>query len=142
MRSSTLPARCATEEHDVAMKLTLFDLFGAPTIDAMLMRWPQAVRPQTGAEVNWPPVGLREWLQALNRGITIEDVRTGSLPDRVSIEAKMRLDNATAGYPEGFPFVLSSMPDVRFLVQHIASSVNARVFATISDAGTEIVIEG
>ena len=126
----------------MAQPLTLFDLFGEPTIVGAVARWPQFVQPITGVIGNWPPPAFAEWLAALNNGVTLSDVRTGADGDRVAVEAKLSMTTVTT-YLEGFPFVISSMPDVEFRVQYATPVENqVQLFASMSAVGdVELVLE-
>src|SRR5688572_20569340 len=101
----------------MVQRLTLFDLFGESNIATVVARWPQIVQPITGFIATWPPPNFPEWLAALNNGTVLNDVRTGSDGDRVAVEAKLSMTTVTT-YLEGFPFVISSMPDVEFRIQY------------------------
>lgn len=125
----------------MAQPLTLFDLFGEPDIGRVVARWPQLIQPTTGLIGNWPPPGFETWLAALNNNVLVTDVRTGAADDRVGVEAKLVMTQVSA-YPEGFPFVFSSMPDVEFRLQYATPTENQmHLFASVSDRGAELVIE-
>src|SRR5207302_10342516 len=105
------------------------------------------IQPTTGFPGNVEPDALKLWLSVLNGAVEIHDVRTGADGDRVTAEASLIFGGsaAIAAYPDGFPFVLASMPDVEFRVQY-ADTVpdpthRIRVFASMSDAGIEVVLE-
>lgn len=120
---------------------TLFDIFGELTA-----RWPSAVQRLPGI-VN-PGIGdpeLAVWLAALNNGTGVTNTRFGALEGRVSVEAQLTFDNAQAGYagvPDAFPFVIASMPDVEFRIQTLLTPKYAQLFATLSETGVEVVLEG
>lgn len=121
--------------------LTLFDLFGESTIAGVAGAWPQRVQPETGFEASWPPPSLSAWLGALNNAIVVSDVRTGANGDRVAVEAKLAMPGSAA-YPDGFPFVIGSMPDVEFRIQPATAGENLiQLFASMSDRGIELVLE-
>ncbi|MDQ3136264.1 MAG: hypothetical protein M3Q93_01590, partial [Gemmatimonadota bacterium] len=120
--------------------LKLFDLFAA-TLQRAVERWPQAVRPETGLSFNFSGLTISPWLDALNRGVSVSDVRTAARPDRVAIEARLRIDNLVTGYPLGFPFALASMPDVLFRIPDMPASAYAQLFASLADEGAEFVVE-
>src|SRR5437867_3562117 len=121
----------------MAQPLTLFDLFGEPAISGVVARWPQFVRPITGLIANWPPPDFSTWLAALNNDIAVSEVRTGAAGDRVGVEAKLAM-NLIAPYPDGFPFVFASMPDVEFRFVHATPQQNQmHLFASMSDRGAE-----
>jgi len=126
----------------VTAPLTLFDLFGEPAIAGVAAAWPQRVQPTTGVEASWPPPSLSAWLGALNNAVVVSDVRTGADGERVAVEAKLAMPGSAA-YPEGFPFVIGSMPDVEFRVQAATASENLiQLVASMSDRGIELVLEG
>ena len=119
----------------MAKVLTLFDLFGEITLDGAVSMWPPTVQPTTGRITNWPPATLRTWLSNLNDLFTAEDARTGADGDRVAVEARLAMTQA-APYPDGFPFVISSMPDVEFRLQYATPQENRiHLLASVSDRG-------
>jgi hypothetical protein len=121
--------------------LTLFDLFGGASLAAVATRWPRSIQPVTGYIANWPPP-LEPWLANLNDGVLIRDVRTAADSDRVSVEARLRMDLTLAARPSGFPFVLGSMPDVEFRIQDMPSPTDyVHLFASLTDQGPEVVLE-
>jgi hypothetical protein len=118
---------------------TLFDLFTDFT-----SAWPSGlVREHTGHPIGGPP-SPAVWLAALNNSVRVQNVRTGALGDRVAIEAEVTVD-PLAGfltYPQGWPFVIVSMPDVEFRIRpYGASGRFARLFASVGDTGFELVLE-
>lgn len=125
------------------MPLTLFDLFGEANADAVAAMWPSRVQPFTGLIGQWPPPqpAFSQWLAALNNTFALSEVRTGAANDRVAVEAKLT-STGLASYPDGFPFVISSMPDVEFRVQYATPAENQiHLFASQSDRGFELVLE-
>ena len=127
----------------MTMPLTLFDLFGEANADAVAATWPTRVQPFTGLIGQWPPPqpAFSQWLAALNNTFALSDVRTGAANDRVAVEARLT-STGLAAYPAGFPFVLSSMPDVEFRVQYATPAENQiHLFASQSDRGLELVLE-
>jgi hypothetical protein len=127
----------------MTMPLTLFDLFGEANADAVAAIWPTRVQPFTGLIGQWPPPqpAFSQWLAALNNAFALSDVGTGAANDRVAVEAKLT-STGLATYPAGFPFVLSSMPDVEFRVQYATPADNQiQLFASQSDRGLELVLE-
>src|SRR6188768_23434 len=123
-------------------RFTLFDLFGAPDLNAAVTRWPQIVQPITGFIGNWPPPDFHVWLDALNNAVDVSDVRTGADEDRVAVHAKLSMTGVNP-FTGGFPFVISSMPDVEFRVQQPTSTPNQiDLFVSKSAVGDiELVIE-
>ena len=125
----------------MAKDQTLFDLFGELTA-----AWPKAVQRLTG--ILNPGIGdpeLSVWLAALNNGTSVANTRFGADAERASIEAQLTFDNAQAGYagvPDAFPFVIASMPDVEFRIQTLLAPKFVQLFASISDVGVELVLEG
>jgi hypothetical protein len=121
----------------VTMPLTLYDLFGETNLVSM---WPSGVRSVTGWTPNGPP-DPTTWLAALNGAVTVSDARTGTAGDRVAVEAQLTM-TGSAAYPDGFPFVLESMPDVEFRIRPaIATENRIHLFASLSDRGVEFVLE-
>ena len=120
---------------------TLFGLFRDPT-----RLWPtDAVREQTGHPLGGDPPDPSTWLGALNNSVQVENVRPGADADRVSVEADLTVGLGTGflGYPQGWPFVLVSMPDVEFRIQPYAQSGRStKLFASVGDNGCELVLEG
>jgi hypothetical protein len=118
---------------------TLFDLFGDFT-----NAWPSGImRERPGLVVGGTP-SPAVWLAALNNSVRVQNVRTGALEDRVAIEAELTVDPATGflGYPEGWPFVIVSMPDVEFRIRPFGASGRfVGLFASIGDTGVELLLE-
>jgi hypothetical protein len=116
----------------------LFDIFGDFTA-----RWPSALQPFVGVlgpGSSTPDLGT--WLAGLNSGAQVKNARVASGNGRVSIEAQLTFDNAQAATPQGFPFVIGSMPDVEFRIQTVVSPRFVQLFASVSDTGTSLVLEG
>jgi hypothetical protein len=127
----------------MTMPLTLFDLFGEANADSVAAVWPTRVQPFTGLIGQWPPPqpAFSQWLAALNNTFSLSAVRTGAANDRVAVEAKLT-STGLAEYAAGFPFVISSMPDVEFRIQYATPIENQiHLFASLSDRGTELVLE-
>ena len=118
---------------------TLFDLFGDFTA-----AWPSSLlRERPGHPIGGPP-SPAVWLSALNNSVFVQNVRTGALQDRVAVEAELTVDPAAGflGYPEGWPFVIVSMPDVEFRILPFGSSGRfVRLFASVGDTGFELMLE-
>jgi hypothetical protein len=115
----------------------LFELFGDPGAV-----WPaDRVHEHTGHDTGDPsPVAV--WLGRLNAAVTVRNVRTGARSGRVAVEADLNAQTF-AGDPEGWPFVIASMPDVEFRIKPYANSVPAcKLFASVGDSGFELVLEG
>jgi hypothetical protein len=125
----------------MASEQRLFDLFGELTAG-----WPAAVQRLPGI-VN-PGVSdpeLSVWLAALNSGTAVKNTRFGADSDRASVEAQLTFDNAQAAYagkPDAFPFVIASMPDVEFRIQTVITPKFVQFFASLSNTGVEVVLEG
>lgn len=119
------------------MTQSLFDLFGD-----FGGRWPaDRVHEHTGHS-GADPGAVDAWLGRLNVAVALRNVRTGARADRVSVEADL---NATtfASDPEGWPFVIASMPDVEFRIKPFPTSApSAKLFASAGDTGFELVLEG
>ena len=119
-------------------RTTLFDLFGDFTTF-----WPvRVIQPEIGISGTGAPPNPAAWLGALNNGVDLLEIHTGVAGDRVSVEAKLKLDNARTSYADGFPFVIASMPDVEFRIQDIGGDEFFQLFASVSDRGAEVVLEG
>jgi hypothetical protein len=118
---------------------TLFDLF-----EDFTASWPSTVvRENTGHQVSGPP-SPAVWLAALNNSVRVQNVRTGALEDRVAVEAELTVDPGTGflSYPDGWPFVIVSMPDVELRIRPYSSSGRfVRLFASIGDGGVELLLE-
>jgi hypothetical protein len=115
---------------------TLFELFGDFT-----PRWPVETLQETIGAVG-DPAEVAAWLAALNAALKIENIRVGSLNGHMALEADISIDNAFSGYPDGFPFVLSSMPDVEFRVLGDGNPTS-KLFASVDGEGRpEVLIEG
>ena len=71
----------------MAGPLKLFDLFAASLQD-VLERWPESVRPEAGLSFNFSSVTISPWLDALNLGVRVSEVRTSARPDRVAVQAR------------------------------------------------------
>jgi hypothetical protein len=125
----------------MASEAKLFDLFGEFTA-----RWPSAVQRLVGVlGPGSDDPNLAVWLAALNSGTQVKNARVGAASDRVALEAQLTFDNAQATYagvPDAFPFVLASMPDVEFRIQTLVAPKFVQFFASASDRGVELVLEG
>lgn len=126
----------------MATKLKLFEIFRDFT-----SRWPSAVQRLVGIlgpGSSDPDLGV--WLAALNNGTQVKDARVGVAGDRAALEAQLTFDNAQATYagmPDAaFPFVIASMPDVEFRIQTVVSPKFIQFFASVSERGVELVVEG
>lgn len=119
--------------------MKLFELFATSSAASLAARWPRGLQPDAAAPAG--PAALATWLQQLDDGVDVTDVRTGASGGRIGVEARLSLDNSRTTRPSGFPFVFSSMPEVEFRIQTIASP-SVRLFASVSDRGTEVVLEG
>ncbi len=118
----------------------LFDLFGDFT-----SLWPSTIQRVTGILGPGSSSDLTAWLAALNNGTQIKNTRTGMANGRVSVEAQLTFDNAQATYsgkPDGFPFVVASMPDVEFRIQSLIWPKFIGLFASASEGKAEVVLEG
>ena len=120
---------------------TLFQLFGDPT-----SRWPAQVvehdRLPRSRQRDPEPAA---WLAALNNSVRVSEVRGGAREDRVAVEAALSVDPGTGflSYPDGWPFVIASMPDVEFRIQPFPDTgLAVRMFASAGDSGFELVLEG
>ena len=92
--------------------MTLFNLFGEPST-----RWPSDhVREFSGTGDPGDPAA---WLARLNNAVRVANLRTGASADAVAAQAELSVD-PSAGFaadPDGWPFVIASMPDVEFRIQ-------------------------
>ena len=119
------------------MSQSIFDLFGDPSA-----LWPaDRVHEHPGHDQGTPsPVAV--WLGRLNAGVTVSNIRTGADPNRVSIEADLT-SSAFPGDPDGWPFVIGSMPDVEFRIKpYVTTGHSTKLFASAGDTGFELVLEG
>jgi hypothetical protein len=116
---------------------TLFEIFG----DFRDIFPKRTLHPMSGFSLASPDVSV--WLGSLNNGVDVTDVRTGAFGERVTIAAKLQINNLQTGYAGdgGFPFVFASMPDVEFRIQNLEGNNYAQLFVSISDTGVEIVLE-
>jgi hypothetical protein len=122
----------------VPTRETLFDLFGD-----FSAAWPvRLVQETPGLPSQGAAPSPAVWLTALNGGVRVTHVRAGAVAGgRVSVEAELRLDSIPA-YSGGWPFVLTSMPDVEFRVQPVsAADAFVQLFASVGDDGVEVVLE-
>lgn len=121
----------------MAVPVRLFDLFGDFT-----SAWPStALRDHIGHDLGTPP-SPATWLAALNNSVMLGEVRTGATADRVSVEAKLHT-TGYLGYTLGWPLNFTSMPDVLLRVLPFTNLTDAiRLFASQSDAGIDVVLEG
>lgn len=117
------------------MSQSLFDLFGDPGAV-----WPvDHVREHTGAGA---PSPVPVWLGRLNAGVVVRNVRTGARENRISVEADLS-STGFPGDPDGWPFVIASMPDVELRIKPFPSSTpSSKLFASAGDTGFELVLEG
>lgn len=125
----------------MAAKETLFDLFGD-----LIAGWPsRVIQPEPGiVGPGSSPPDVSVWLTRLNNGVTLENVRMGAAGDRVSVEARIKLDNSPTGTASlnGFPFVLAAMPDVEFRIPEVLGPDKfIQLFASVSERGAEVVLE-
>src|ERR1700676_699356 len=121
----------------MATPTRLFDLFGN-----FISSWPSN-RVQENTGILGPGSSAPDpsaWLTKRNQGVTLTNIRTAALGDRVAVEARASLNFAS--YPQGFPFVLASMPDVQFLVHDTSSSVWVQLFVSVASCGlVELALE-
>ena len=117
------------------MTQSLFDLFG--DFGGV---WPtDRVREHPGAG---DPSPVAVWLGRLNAAVAVRNVRTGARADRVSVEADLTTQSF-ASDPEGWPFVIASMPDVEFRVKPYANAGRTcKLLASAGNSGFELVLEG
>ena len=120
--------------------IRLFDLFGEPPASAAEV-WTQRIQPVTGVNFSNDPTSITTWLAALNNVVGVTDVRTGADGDRVAVEAKLFMPGSPA-YPDGFPFVFASMPDIELRIRPDTLHQNdIQLFLSMSDRGVEILLE-
>lgn len=116
-------------------RLTLFDLFGS-FADA----WPKSVVTESpGDTPEWSPA---DWLGLLNDKVHVKDVRTGADGARAVVEASLWTPDGFPTQPDGFPFALTSTPSVRLFVRNVPESSPVRLFASVSDDGADVLLEG
>jgi hypothetical protein len=119
----------------MAEPTSLFGLFGD-----FRAAWPgERFKPSTGIG---PAPALDSWLADLNDAVRIKDLRANAGSDRVVAQARFWVDLTTGGLSQGIPFVISSMPDVEFRILQLAEAKAGYAFASQTDAGMELVIEG
>ena len=124
----------------MATPLTLFTLLGAAGVAEAAQRWPSgAFLPglglSTGIDAPSDYEPLLAYLQTVLRFVA---VRPGAAADRVGIAAELVIEP----HPNPPPLVLRQLPDFAFILQPNFPDRPARVFATKSDAGVEVVVEG
>lgn len=120
--------------------LTLLRLIGATSISDAAARWPRgAFLPGLGISAGGEDAAEYEPLLAyLNSVLSFAAVRPGSAADRVGVAAEVVI----APHPNPQPLVLRQLPDIAFMLQPNIADRPARLFATRSDAGVEVVVEG
>src|SRR5262249_24600139 len=95
----------------------------------------------TGIEIG-NAVEIQAWLAALNAALKIRNIRIGALDGHAALEADVSIDNTLSGYPDGFPIVLSAMPDLEFRLLGDGNA-KSKLFASVDGAGIpEVMIEG
>jgi hypothetical protein len=116
----------------------LSDLFGE-----LSSHWPiDHVREFSGTGGSGDP---QAWLSRLDTAVKVANVRTGGSADSVAVQAELSVDplGGFAADPDGWPFVIVSMPDVEFRIQPLGTNQgHARLFASRQDSGFSLVIEG
>lgn len=124
----------------MSQSLTLLTLIGAKSVSDAAERWPRdAFLPGLGLvaggddAANYEPL-----LSYLNSVLSFAAVRPGSAADRVGMAAEVVI----APHPNPQPLVLRQLPDVAFVLQPNIADRPARLFATCSDGGVEVVVEG
>ncbi len=120
--------------------LTLFRLLGVANLSDAAERWPrEGFLPGLGLSAGGEDAADYEPLLAyLNTVLSFAAVRPGSAADRVGVAAEVVI----APHPNPHPLVLRQLPDIAFVLQPNIADRPARLFATQSDAGVEVVIEG
>jgi hypothetical protein len=124
----------------MATPLTLFRLMGAAGVAEAAQRWPRgAFLPGLGLSAGLDAAADYEPLLAyLDTVLRFSAVRPGAAADRVGLAAEMVIEP----HPNPPPLVLRQLPDFAFVLQPNVADRPARVFATLSDAGVEVVVEG
>jgi hypothetical protein len=120
----------------MADQASLFSIFGD-----FRPSWPRPLLGPTSYTVG-PDPDFDAWLGHVNDGIRLKDITTNAAADRVVMQARYWVDPAAAAYPDGVPFVISTMPDVEFRVLALQETKASYLFVTQSDAGIELQIEG
>ena len=124
----------------MSVPIRLFDLFGEPPASAA-EAWTRRVQPVTGFVASDDPLSIETWLAALNNVVGVTEVRTGADGDRVAVEAKLFMPGSAA-FPDGFPFVFASMPDIEFRIRPDTLHQNdIQLFMSMSDRGVEVLLE-
>jgi len=124
----------------MATPLTLFRLMGAADVAAAAQRWPRgAFLPGLGLSAGGEqPSDYEPLLAYLNTVLRFAALRPGAAADRVGVAAELVI----LPHPNPPPLVLRQMPDFAFVLQPNIPARPARLFATRSDAGVEVVVEG
>lgn len=115
----------------------LSDLFGE-----LGSQWPSDhVREFSGTGTPGDP---QAWLSRLDTAVHVANVRMGASLDAVAVQAELSVGAAGfAADPDGWPFVIASMPDVEFRIQPLDTSRgHAKVFASLGNSGFSLVVEG
>jgi hypothetical protein len=127
----------------VPERLGLLGVLGAADVDEAAVRWPRATfLPGLGLSATIDdPADYVPLLAYLDTVLTFVNVRPGAAGDdtgSVGLVAEVVIDP----HPEPAPLVLRQLPDFGFVLLANTAAKPARVFATQSDAGVEVVVEG
>ncbi len=124
-------------------RLSLLGLLGVADLDQAAALWPsRTFLPGLGLSATIDDPGDYVALLAyLDTAVSFVNVRPGAGGDElgaVGLVAEMVIDP----HPDPSPLVLRQLPDIGFVLLANSASKPARVFATQSDRGVEVVVEG
>jgi len=142
MTQNLIVARSAEEMNMIKVKF--YDILGVTDDLHAANIWPRSrIKSATGFSVDADPTDLVHYLQS---ALEFRAVRPGADTDRVGLYAEIIVNNPPA--PLIRPLVLTQMPDIAFYLQNtpgtpgIPNYKPARLYVTLADTGTELVIEG
>jgi hypothetical protein len=127
----------------VPKRLTLLGVLGVADADEAAVRWPRdTFLPGLGLSATFDdPDDYVPVLEYLDTVLTFVNARPGAAGDdsgSVGLVAEVLI----AQHPAPEPLVLRQLPDFGFVLRANTAAKPARVFATQSDAGVEVVVEG
>lgn len=127
----------------MAQRLSLLGLLGAVDLDEAAGRWPRTTfLPGLGLSATIDdPADYLPLLSYLDTVLTFVNVRPGASGDdtgSVGLVADVVIDP----HPDPAPLVLRQLPDFGFVLVANTAAKPARVFATQSNDGVEVVVEG
>ena len=127
----------------MAERLSLLGLMGVASVDEAAERWPrETFLPGLGISATFDdPSDYVPLIEYLDTVLTFVNVRPGAAGDdvgAVGLVAEVVIDP----HPAPEPIVLRQLPDFGFVLVANTAAKPARVFATQSDDGVEVVVEG